>query len=193
MHWLDILILTIVLFFFLIGVSRGLINQIFSLAAVVGGIISGLLFYDLAGKLLIEKNLVETQSSALLIGFISVVILAFVIIQILGWIATRLIGKLHLGWLNRLAGGVVGIVIGVVVTFLVLSWLNISVITSESAVNKSKFFPHVKNGYDTIIVLIPDDLGKGYEQAKKRIREEGEKALIHIKESDKPQSVGPKK
>ena len=193
MHWLDILILTIVLFFFLIGISRGLINQVFSLAAVAGGIISGLLFYDLAGKLLIERNLVEKLPSALLIGFISVAITAFVIIQILGWVAARLIGKLRLGWLNRFAGGVVGILIGVAVTFLVLSWLNISVITSGSAVNKSKFFPHVKSGYDTIIVLIPNDLGKGYEQAKKRVREKGEKALIHIRESDKPQSVGPEK
>ena len=193
MHWLDILILTIVLFFFLVGVSRGLINQIFSLAAVIGGIVSGILFYDLAGKLLIENNLVQTQSSALLIGFISVVIASFIIIQILGWLATKLIGTLKLGWLNRLAGGVVGIVIGVVVTFLVLSWLNISVITSESAVGKSKFYPHVKSSYDTIVVLIPDDLRNGYEQAKKKIAEEGEKAIIHIKESDKPESVGPKK
>ena len=193
MHWLDILILTIVLFFFLIGITRGLINQIFSLAAVVGGLVSGILFYDLAGKMLIEKGLVQTPSSSLLIGFISVVILSFIIIQVLGWIATRLIGKLKLGWLNRLAGGVVGILIGVVVTFIVLSWLNISVIKSESAVNNSKFFPHVKTGYKTIIVLIPDELRKGYEQAKKQIREEGEKAIIHIKESDKPESVGPKK
>jgi len=193
MHWLDILILTIVLFFFLIGVTRGLVNQIFSLAAVIGGVISGILFYDLAGKILIEKGFVQTPSSALLIGFISVVIVSFVIIQVLGWIATRLIGKLRLGWLNRLAGGAVGILIGVVVAFLVLSWLNISVIKSESAVDKSKFFPHVKNSYDTIIVLIPDDLRKGYEHAKKRIREEGEKTIIHIKESDKPESVGPKK
>ena len=190
MHWLDILILTILLFFFLIGISRGLINQIFSLAAVVGGIVVGILFYDIAGQILIENSLVESQPSALLVGFILVAIIAFIVIQLLGWFAVRLIGKLRLGWLNRLAGGVVGVLIGVVITFLVLSWLNISV---ESAVKRSKILPYVKNVYDTTVLLIPDDLKKGYEQTKKQVREEGRKAIINIKKSDKLESFDPRK
>jgi len=54
MNWLDVLILTVLIFFFLLGFSRGLINQVFSLAAVVVGIASGILFYDSLGRVLIE-------------------------------------------------------------------------------------------------------------------------------------------
>lgn len=193
MHWLDILIITVILFFCLIGISRGLISQIFSFAAIIGGFIAGIILYDLAGKLLIQYNLVETTSSSLLLGFMLVVVITFVVIQILGWFTARMIGKLKLGWLNRLAGGVVGIIIGVIVTFFLLSWLNLYIIRDASAKKDSVMAPYVEEGYGMIIAAIPGDLSKGYEATKKKIREEGEKAISNIKESDKSETDSVKK
>jgi len=193
MHWLDILIITVILFFCLIGISRGLISQIFSFAAIIGGFIAGVILYDLAGNLLIQNNLVESKSTSLLLGFMLVVIIVFVIIQLLGWFTARVIGKLKLGWLNRLAGGVVGILIGIIVTFFLLSWLNLYVIKDASAKQDSVMAPIVEEGYGIIITYIPGDLGKGYEATKKKIREEGEKALSNIKESDKKEKEPTKK
>ncbi len=188
MHWLDILIIIVILFFCLIGISRGLISQIFSFAAIIGGFIAGVILYDLAGNLLIQYNLIESKSTSLLVGFMLVVIAVFVIIQILGWFTARVIGKLKLGWLNRLAGGVVGILIGIIITFFLLSWLNLYVIKDASAKKDSVMVPIVEEGYGIIITYIPGDLGKGYEATKKRIREEGEKALSSMNENEKSQS-----
>ena len=188
MHWLDILIITVILFFCLIGISRGLISQIFSFAAIIGGFIAGVILYDLAGNLLIQYNLIESKPTSLLVGFMLVVIAVFVIIQILGWFTARVIGKLKLGWLNRLAGGVVGILIGIVNTFFLLSWLNLYVIKDASAKKDSVMVPIVEDGYGIIITYIPGDLGKGYEATKKKIREEGEKALSSMNENEKSQS-----
>ncbi len=181
MNWLDILILTVLIFFFLLGFGRGLINQVFSLAAVVVGIASGILFYDAVGRILMEKEIIETMSSALLVGFISLTISVFIVVQLLGWFAARLVGKLSLGWMNRLAGGVLGIAIGTVCAFLLISWLNISV---ESTFKESKVFPHVKIIYDTTMDLIPDGLKTGYDQTRERFIEEGKKVITHIRESD---------
>ncbi len=188
MHWLDILIITVILFFCLIGISRGLISQIFSFAAIIGGFIAGVILYDLAGNLLIQYNLIESKSTSLLVGFMLVVIAVFVIIQILGWFTARVIGKLKLGWLNRLAGGVVGILIGIIIAFFLLSWLNLYVIKDASAKKDSVMAPIVEEGYGIIITYIPGDLGKGYEATKKKIREEGEKALSSMNENEKSQS-----
>ena len=189
MHWLDIIILIVILFFFLIGISRGLISQIFSLAAIAGGFVAGLIFYDMAGSMLIQYNLVETASTSLLLGFILVVIITFVIIQIIGWLATKMIGKLKLGWLNRLAGGVVGILIGIIITFFLLSWMNLYILRDSTAKQDSVLAPYVDEGYGIIIAAIPEDLSEGYENTKKTLIEDSEKAIIHIKESDKPQAV----
>jgi len=188
MHWLDILIITVILFFCLVGISRGLISQIFTFAAIIGGFIAGVILYDLAGNLLIQYNLIESKSTSLLVGFMLVVIAVFVIIQILGWFTARVIGKLKLGWLNRLAGGVVGILIGIIITFFLLSWLNLYVIKDASAKKDSVMAPIVEEGYGIIITYIPGDLGKGYEATKKKIREEGEKALSRMNENEKSQS-----
>ncbi len=188
MHWLDILIITVILFFCLVGISRGLISQIFSFAAIIGGFIAGVILYDLAGNLLIQYNLIESKSTSLLVGFMLVVIAVFVIIQILGWFTARVIGKLKLGWLNRLVGGVVGILIGIIITFFLLSWLNLYVIKDASAKKDSVMAPIVEEGYGIIITYIPGDLGKGYEATKKKIREEGEKALSSMNENEKSQS-----
>ena len=193
MHWLDILIITVILFFCLIGISRGLISQIFSFAAIVGGFIAGVILYDVAGNLLIHYQLVESQSTSLLLGFMVVVILVFVIIQVLGWFTARIIGKLKLSWLNRLAGGVVGIIIGIIVTFFLLSWLNLYVIKDASAKKDSVMAPIVEDGYGIIIANIPGDLSLGYEATKKRIRAEGEKALSNLKESEKKEEPPAKK
>ena len=193
MHWLDILIITVILFFCLIGISRGLISQIFSFAAIIGGFIAGVILYDLAGNLLIQYQLVESTSTSLLLGFMLVVIIVFIIIQILGWFTTRLIGKLKLSWLNRLAGGVVGIIIGIIVTFFLISWLNLYVIKDASAKKDSVMAPIVEEGYGIIIANIPGDLSLGYEATKKRIRAEGVKALSNLKESEKQEKETPKK
>jgi len=193
MHWLDILIITVILFFCLIGISRGIISQIFSFAAIIGGLIAGIILYDIAGKLLIQYNLVETTSSSLLLGFMLVVVIIFIVIQIIGWFTARIIGKLHLGWLNRLAGGVVGILIGVIVTFFLLSWLNLYNIRDASAKKDSVMAPYVEEGYGMIIAAIPGDLNKGYEATKKKIREEGEKAISNIKKSGKSETNAVKK
>jgi len=193
MHWLDILIITIIMFFCLIGISRGLISQIFSFAAIIGGFIAGVIFYDLAANLLIQNNLIESKSTSLLVGFMIVVITAFAIIQISGWFTARVIGKLKLGWLNRLAGGVVGILIGIIVTFFLLSWLNLYVIKDASANKESVMAPIVEEGYGIIMAYIPGDLGEGYEATKKKLREEGEKALSSMNENEKSQSEPVKK
>jgi membrane protein required for colicin V production len=193
MHWLDILIITVILFFCLIGISRGIISQIFSFAAVIGGLIAGIILYALAGKLLIQYNLVDNTSSSLLLGFMLVVVITFIVIQIVGWFTARIIGKLNLGWLNRLAGGVVGILIGVIVTFFLLSWLNLYIIRDASAKKDSIMALYVEEGYGMIIAAIPGDLSKGYEATKKKIREEGEKAISSIKESEKSETDSVKK
>ena len=87
----------------------------------------------------------------------------------------------------------VGLLIGVVITFFVMTWLNLYVLKSDAEVNRSKLFPYVEESYDLIKFSVPEQLVKGYEAAQKRLQEEGEKAIIHLKEADKPQKVGPKK
>ena len=59
MNWIDISVYIILGFFIFIGLTRGLVRQVFSVAALVGGIVTGLIFYDVAAEMFIRDNLVN--------------------------------------------------------------------------------------------------------------------------------------
>jgi len=64
MNWIDITVYIIIILSVLIGTTRGLVRQVFSISALVGGIIIGLIFYDIAAEMFIKDNLVRNESIA---------------------------------------------------------------------------------------------------------------------------------
>ena len=112
-------------------------QQVFSVAALVGGIIVGLIFYDVAAEIFIRDNLVNNQSIANVGAFLIVGFLSYLLIQFLGWVMTKIIGTLQLSWLNRLGGAVIGIIFGGVVAFLFISSVTFFVSEHDPALDTS--------------------------------------------------------
>lgn len=189
MNWLDITIISIIALFALVGISRGLVSQIFSIAALVGGIIMGFIFYDLAGAAFIREGLVENESIANVGGFIILAFVAYVIIQLIGWLITKLIGTLKLGWLNRLCGGFLGAVIGLITAFLFTSALSMFYSQNDPAFKNSTVTPYLNETFSIVRAALPEDLEKSFESAKTLVREEGLKAAMKIKDSEKVKEI----
>lgn len=183
MNWVDITIVIILAVFTLMGVYRGLIKQVFSIAALVGGIAVGFILYDIAAGLFMNMGLVENESIANVGGFIISGFVAYVLIQILGWITAKLIGTMQLSWLNKAAGGAVGFIIGAVVSFLLVSGLGIYYPEEDSAVQQSVLVPYLDEAYKVVKTSLPEDLDQSIFRAKELIREEGLKAASKIEES----------
>lgn len=183
MNWLDITIVIILAVFTLIGIYRGLIRQVFSIAAIVGGIAVGFILYDIAGGAFMDMGLVDNESIANVGGFIITAFIAYIIIQILGWLTAKLIGTLQLSWINRGAGGVLGFVIGAVLAFLFVSSLGMFYPDKDSAVDNSALVPYLNQAYTVVMNTIPEDFDKSVLRAKEIIREEGFKAAMKIEES----------
>ena len=118
MNILDIILICILSLFFLIGLWRGLIKQLFSFIAIAGGIIVGFIFYNVAAQQILEYGFTDDKSVAAVSGFILIAVLYYILVQIIAWFLTKMIGKLQLGWLNRLAGGFLGILIGIIFSHL---------------------------------------------------------------------------
>ena len=183
MNWLDITIIIILTIFTLIGIYRGLIRQLFSMAALIGGIIAGFILYDIAGGLFLAIGIVDNESIANVGGFIITAFIAYLIIQILGWLTTKLIGTMQLSWINKAAGGVLGLLTGAVLAFLLASSLGIFYSEKDSAVEKSVLVPYLDDAYAVFKNALPDDFDKSVIRAKEVIREEGFKAAMRIEES----------
>lgn len=183
MNWIDITIIVIVSIFTLMGVYRGLIKQVFSIAALIGGIAIGFILYDIAAGLFMSMGLVENESIANVGGFIIVGFLAYIVIQILGWITAKLIGTMQLSWLNKAAGGVLGFIMGSMVSFLLVSGIGMYYPQEDSAVENSVLVPYLNQAYAAVKNSLPEDLDQSIIRAKELIREEGLKAASKIEES----------
>lgn len=173
MNWVDIVILCTCSVLILLGIKRGLIDQIFSAAAIVGGILCALIFYDIAGEILIRNNLLENRSIANITGFVAILLFSYIVIQILGWLTSKLVGTLKLGWFNRLSGGALGLLIGILISSLFISAVNLFSGEEGNSVKRSFLSPYITKAYGAIRETVPDDLRGEYEEARKLIREKG--------------------
>jgi membrane protein required for colicin V production len=92
-----------------IGCYQGAFKQIANLLGVVVGIIIAASFYKQGGELLASK----CGASAGIAQVVAFVILVIIVPVCLGFVATlltKLFSSIHLGFLNRLAGAVIGVV-----------------------------------------------------------------------------------
>ncbi|MGB2691726.1 MAG: CvpA family protein [Thermodesulfobacteriota bacterium] len=189
MNWIDIAVYIIIFVFVFMGMSRGLVRQVFSIAALIGGIIIGLIFYDVFAEMFIKDNLVNNESIANVGAFLIVGFISYILIQFLGWITTKLIGSLHLSWLNRLGGAAVGIVIGVIAAFLFISIVTVIVSDKDPVISNSTTIPYLNATYEKAKSKLPENLRESLNRSRELIREEGLKAAMRIKDSEKIKEI----
>lgn len=185
MNWIDIAVYVIIAFFVIMGLTRGLVRQVFSIGALIGGIIIGLIFYDVFALMFIKDNLVNNESIANVGAFLIVGFISYLVIQFVGWLTAKLIGSIQLSWLNRLAGAALGIIIGAIAAFLFVSSATLFIPQDSPTIANSITIPYLNSTYETIKNKLPEDLGASLIRSRELIREEGLKAAMRIKDSEK--------
>ncbi len=107
MHVFDIIIVAVASFFVAIGVKRGFIQEIFHLAAMIGGFIGAFLSYPfIYNRISFLKASAQTKT---VVAFILAYILIALSLIIIGWILKKVVHLTMLGWIDRLLGGLIGI------------------------------------------------------------------------------------
>jgi membrane protein required for colicin V production len=123
MNLLDIIFLVPVIWLAWRGMRRGLIIELATLAALVLGIYAALYFSGyIAGW--IATNLTFSEAAGKLISRVLTFLLVFIIVYIFGKILEKIIGIIALGFLNKLAGLIFGIIKAVILTSLVIAVIN---------------------------------------------------------------------
>ncbi len=117
MNWIDLIALALCVFFFIRGIQKGVIAQIFSLAAIILGV-----YFSLFQPIDFFNNATETigvkgnwsEPTLRVITFI----LVYVIVILLGKLLTKLFKVVSLGSLNRLVGGLFGLLKAALIIFI---------------------------------------------------------------------------
>jgi len=189
MNWLDIVILIIITFLALLGIRRGFIRGTFSFLAIIVGIVIGIMFYELAGQVFINTGVVANKSIASVLGFIILTIICYILIQSFAWLLTKLMGALHLSIIDRIAGGFLGVVIGIIVVFFIISGLGFFYKENEPPLKNSVVVPYINVSYEIIKETLPEEFKEHLILSRKIIQNEGRRAILRLKESDKVKGV----
>ncbi len=119
MTLLDIIVLAIIGISILLGVIKGLVREVLSLAAWVMAFLAANLAAPEAAQLLPQG--MASEEIRLLAGFAVVFVLVLIGLSVLAMMASKLVKIAGLGMADRVLGGVFGLLWGaLVVTILVL-------------------------------------------------------------------------
>ena len=193
MNWLDITIIVILIVFTAAGIARGFVRQVFSIAALAGGLVIGLIFFDVAGEIILRQDFIENRSIANVAGFLILFLVGYIVIQTLGWFTAKLIGTLKLSWLDRAAGGGLGIIFGVLLVFVIISSLGLYFGASDSAVKNSRLAPYIETAYMMIRESLPEELEDSLRRSRELVKEKGLQAAMRFNDSKTDAEINNKK
>jgi uncharacterized membrane protein required for colicin V production len=89
------------------GLRQGLLQMLTAALALLGAIYVASVYYATAGKLA-QDNFGADPTVAAVIGYLAVFVIVFSAIQVIGMTVVRLIHFVNLGWIDRLAGSLLG-------------------------------------------------------------------------------------
>lgn len=170
MNWLDIVLLLIFCLSVASGFAKGFAKLLVGLAAAILGFLCGLWFYGAAGAYLLPY--VSHKGVANFLGFL----LIFFAIVLAGAVVGKLLGTLlkwvGLSWIDRLLGGVFGLVRGLVFAIaIVLALMAFSPKPPPASVVRSRIAPYVIGAANICSYMAPKEVREGVRQSYEKIRQ----------------------
>jgi len=169
-NWLDIVFLVVIAISALTAFASGFLRLAVGLAATILAFILASWFYGAAGGWLIPY--VTSRGIANLLGFF----LVFFSVMILGTIAGNLLARafraLKLSWLDRVLGGVAGVVRGFLIAVVLLMAVSaFSPTKPPRAIVESEFAPYVMEFANVLSTVTPHELKEEFRITYARVRE----------------------
>jgi len=158
MNFLDIVLICILGIFTIRGFFRGLVREILSLAAIVLAVVLAANYQHL-----ISPHIELYVSNAMTVSVLSYVSIFFGTI-IVFWLLARFIRAMLditlLGWVDRLAGGVFGLIEGMLIGLIALMFLQTFMPKSE-LLTQSYLAPRAQHMVELLAEYAPESMREG--------------------------------
>jgi membrane protein required for colicin V production len=118
MNWLDIVIIIVVVSLGIAGLRQGMIRTVFGIAGLIGGIFLAGRYYDELAERLFPSGAIWGNIAAYAIILIATLVVAGVI----GWLLAKLVNFAALGWLDKVMGFILGVVIAGLIFAAILAF-----------------------------------------------------------------------
>jgi len=145
------------------GLQRGALRMVTSVVSLVTAVYFASLYYTKAGAFA-QTQLGLSPTLGAVIGYVAVFALIFTAVEIVGSSAIRLMQIVHLGLLDRLAGGLLGAGIAGVFGGLAVMLMAAILPPDAALLRNSQLVPMLLAYNDKLVGYIPGDARLAYER-----------------------------
>ena len=172
MNLLDIIIITVMVFFAFRGLIRGIFMEIASLAGVILGFLIGLRFHPMITNLLKPRLPSFDELVLQLISFAVIFTCVLILCNFSGWMIKVILKKTSLGWADKGLGATLAAIKGILIIYLAIVILTFFVPSKAPLVTGSKLAPLIISSYQSMISVLSPDFYRGW---KNRFMEQKDK------------------
>ena len=108
MNWLDALLLLPLVVGLVRGLMRGLVSEVIAIAVVILGVL-GARWYASPFSHWMEKQFAWQGEICDIVAYVLIFLVIAIILSVLAKLLSKFLKAIHLGWANRLLGGIFGI------------------------------------------------------------------------------------
>lgn len=137
---IDVIFILLLILFVVRCYLKGFVSELFSMAAVVLGLLASLFFYKNGGEYLRSRFWPELKLIPEVIAFISLFLIVFIVIKLLEIMLKGIINGVSLTGADRFLGIIFGLAEGIVVISLVVFVLRIQPLFDPSSILSESVF-----------------------------------------------------
>jgi len=153
MNWLDIVIIVVAVLLGLTGLRQGIIRTVVGIAGLIGGIVLAGRYYDELAAVLSSSGATWASIAAYAIILFGTLIVAGVV----GHFVAKLVHFAALGWLDRLVGFILGVVIGGLICAAVLAIVGKYYPGAEAVISQSGLARFLMDQFPLLLALLPEE------------------------------------
>lgn len=166
--FLDYLFIFIILISIGFALMKGLLREITSIVALIAGFILAVLYYRVPAAWLSAYT--KTEAVAGLGGFLIIFLGCILIGAVISLVINRFLKAASIKWVDRLLGGVFGLLRGwAICSIIVLSLIAFPI--SENFMARSFMAPWLLAGARTAVYLVPQHMKDQFNEQYKKVRQ----------------------
>ena len=152
MNYLDIVIIVYLIISVLSGVAQGLIRSLLSIIGLIVGIILASNSYQQFGGVL---TFIPNADVANIVAFVIILLIVVAIAAVIAFLLRSLIKAIMLGWVDRLGGGILGLILGALSVSALLAI--VAKMTDSSLITGSALAAFFLDKFPMIMGLLPKE------------------------------------
>ena len=161
MNWLDIVIFCILGLLIFNGIRKGFIISLASLVALVLGIWAAVHFSNYISDLLVRTFHPSTTWLSVL-SFTLTFLLVVIVVILIAKLLERVVKTVGLGWLNRIIGGIFGLIKGILIVsillFIIVSFDPQGKVITPKTKQSSFCYSYIEKAFPFFLKIIGDKI-----------------------------------